>query len=61
MKFKLFLSGITILFLSVFASYASFPLERVSNNSSNTIYVYKLFIKDYLIGIKEFIRTIFDC
>jgi TM2 domain-containing membrane protein YozV len=36
MKFKLLLSVFAILFCAVFASYASFPVERASTNNVNT-------------------------
>lgn len=36
MKSKLLFSMIAVLFLSVFASYASFPVQRANINNSNT-------------------------
>jgi hypothetical protein len=36
MKLKLLLSMIAILFVSVFATYASFPVQRATTNNANT-------------------------
>lgn len=39
MKANLLFSMIAVLFLSVFASYASFPVERANTNNTNTTIV----------------------
>lgn len=36
MKLKLFLSMVAILFVSVFATYASFPVQRATANNAST-------------------------
>lgn len=35
MKFKILLSMFVLLFVSSFSAYASFPVEKISNNASN--------------------------